>query len=110
MLWEEDDKEHEKKKAKGTKKCVIQNKVIIKNYKYAILKDKSTKCKQLRLTGNHHGVCTEEVNKTAISPNDDKRIQTFDKITTYQYGTNTFKVCEAQLLSPENVHRMLFDQ
>ena len=28
---------------------------------------------------------TEEVNKTGLSSNDDKRLQTFDKITTHQY-------------------------
>ena len=34
-----------------------------------------------------------------ISSNDDKRLQTFDKITTYPYGTNAFKVCESEMLS-----------
>ena len=42
---------------------------------------------------------TEEVNKTALSSNDDKRLQTFDRVTTYPYGTNAFKVCESQMLS-----------
>ena len=41
---------------------------------------------------------TEEVNKIALSNNDDKRIQTFDGITTYQYGTNDFKVCKSEML------------
>ena len=27
------------------------------------------------------------------------RLQTFDKITTYPYGTNTFKVRESEMLS-----------
>ena len=30
----------------------------------------------------------EEVNKIALSSNDDKRLQTFNKITTYPYGTS----------------------
>ena len=42
---------------------------------------------------------TEEVNKTALSSNDDKRLQTPDRITTYPYGTNPFKVCESEILS-----------
>ena len=31
-------------------------------------------------------------NKTVVSSNDDKRLQTFDKITRYQYGTKVFKI------------------
>ena len=31
---------------------------------------------------------TEEVNKIVLSSNDDKRLQTSDKITTYPYGTD----------------------
>ena len=40
---------------------------------------------------------TEEVNKIALSSDDDdKRLQTFDGIETYPYRTNAFKVCEAK--------------
>ena len=42
---------------------------------------------------------TEEVNKIAISNNDDKRLQTIDGITTYPIGTNAFKVCESEMLA-----------
>ena len=45
-----------------------------------------------------HNVYTEEVNKIALSSNDDKRLQTFDKITTYPYGANAFKVCESEMM------------
>ena len=41
---------------------------------------------------------TEEVNKVALSNNDDKRIQTFDGIETYPYRTNAFQVCESEIL------------
>ena len=41
---------------------------------------------------------TEEVNKIALSSNDDKRLQTFDKITTYPYGTNATIVCENEMM------------
>ena len=33
-----------------------------------------------------------------ICSDDDKRLQTFDKITTYPHGTNAFKVCESELI------------
>ena len=51
---------------------------------------------------------TEEVNKIALSGNDDKRIQTFDKVTTYPYGTNVFKVCENGMLLKKN--KVMHDQ
>ena len=41
---------------------------------------------------------TEEVNKIMLSSNNDnKRIQTFDRIKTYPYGSDTFKVCENEI-------------
>ena len=36
--------------------------------------------------------------KKSISSNDDRRLQTFDRITTYPYGINAFKVCESEML------------
>ena len=42
---------------------------------------------------------TEEVNKVVLSSNDEERLQTFDRVTTYPYGTNAFKVCESKMLS-----------
>ena len=54
---------------------------------------------QQRFRSDHHRVYTEEVNKIALSSNDDRRIQTFDKVTTFLYGTNVFKVCEGEMLS-----------
>ena len=48
---------------------------------------------------------TEEVNKIALNSSDDKRLQTFDRITTYPYGTNAFKVSECEMLSKINCHR-----
>ena len=41
---------------------------------------------------------TEEVNRIALRSNDDKRLQTLDRITTYPYGTNAFKVYESEMI------------
>ena len=49
---------------------------------------------QQSFKSDHHKVYTEEINKISLSGNDDKRLQTFDKVTTYPYGTNVFKLCE----------------
>ena len=54
---------------------------------------------ELRFKSDDHNVYTEGVIKTALNSNDDKRLQTFDRVTTYPYGTNAFKVCESKMLS-----------
>ena len=33
-----------------------------------------------------------------LRSNDDKRLQTFDGIITYPYGTNAFNVCESAMM------------
>ena len=67
--------------------------------KDSLLNNKTVLKSRLRFKSNHHNVYTEEVNKIALSGNDDKRLQTFDRVTTYPYGTNAFKVCEYEMLS-----------
>ena len=67
--------------------------------KDSLLINKTVLKSRLRFKSNHHNVYTEEVNKIALSGNDDKRLQTFDRVTTYPYGTNAFKVCECEMLS-----------
>ena len=93
----EDDSEH--KRAKGTKKCIIKGELRFENFKDSLFNDKIILKSQQRFRSDHHRVCTEEVNKIALSSNDDKRLQTYDKITTYPYGTPAIKVCESKMLS-----------
>ena len=42
---------------------------------------------------------TEEVNKITLSSDDDKRLQTFNRITTYPYGSAAVKVCENEMMT-----------
>ena len=93
-----DDYGNDHKKAKGTKKCVIKQKLMFENYKDCLFNNKTVYRSQERFKSYYHDVYTEEVNKIALSSNDDKRLQTFDRITTYPYGTNAFKVCESEML------------
>ena len=69
------------------------------NYKDSLFDNKTILQSQLRFKSDYHDVHTEGVNKIALSGNDDKRLQTFDRVTTYPYGTNAFKVCENEMLS-----------
>ena len=86
------DDDTEMKKAKGTKKCIVKRELMFENYVDALFNDEVIIRSQQRFRSNHHRVYTEEVNKIALSSNDDKRIQTCDKVTTFPYGANAFKV------------------
>ena len=87
----------EKKKAKWTKKCVIKRGTMFENYTDCLFSDKIILKSQQRFKSEHHDVYTKEFNKIALSSNDDKRLQTFDRIT-YPHGTNTLKVCQSEMM------------
>ena len=72
---------------------------MFNDYKDCLFKNKAILKSQQRFKSEAHNAYTEETNKIALSSNYDKRLQTFDKITTYPYGTNTFKVCQGEMLS-----------
>ena len=72
---------------------------MLESYKDLLFNDKTILKSQLRFKSNHHDVYTEEVNTIALSSNYNKRLQTFDSVTTYPYRTNAFKVCESEMLS-----------
>ena len=71
------------KKAKETKRCVIKQKLIFENYKDYLFNNKTVYRSQERFKSYYQVMYTEEVNKTALSSNDDKRLQTPDRIITY---------------------------
>ena len=54
------------------KNCLLKHKVLLKF--------------QQRFTSKKHDVYLENINKIALSNNDDKRIVLSDKITSYPYG------------------------
>ena len=88
----DDGSEHEK--AKGTKKSVIKCRLIFKNYKDCLFNEKSIFKKQQRFESYYHDMYTEEINKVALSSNDNKRVQTFNRVTTFPHRTRDFKVSE----------------
>ena len=71
---------------------------MFENYKDSLFNDEVIIRSQQRFRSYNHKVYTEEVNKIALSSNDDKRIQTFDRVTMFPYGTNAIKVCESEML------------
>ena len=71
------------------KDCLLNNKIVLKS--------------QQRFKSERHDVYTEEINKIALCSNDDKRLQTFDRITSYPYGASAGKVCKTEVLSKVNI-------
>ena len=72
------------------------------NYTDSLFNDKIILQSQQRFKSDCRNVYTEQINKIALSSNDDKRLQTFDKITTYPYGTSAIKVCESEMVIVRN--------
>ena len=93
----DDDSENEKNK--GIKKCVIKHRLAFENCKDSLFNNQTILKSQLGFKRDPHNVYTEEVNKIALNSNDDKWLKTFDRVTTYPYGTNDFKVCKSEMLS-----------
>ena len=58
-------------KFNDNKKCLLNGEVIFKS--------------QQRFISKKHDVYTENINKIALSNDDDKRIVSSDKITSYRY-------------------------
>ena len=90
------------KKTKGTKKCVIKKRLKVNDYKDCLLQNEIVLKSQQRFKRERHGVYTEEINKIALSSNDDKRLEAFDRITSYPYGASAGNVCKTELLGKYN--------
>ena len=123
----------EDKKAKGTKKCVVKRKVKFENYKIClqatqfekkinhlekneidmdIIKKNNKKLirnnkiilkTQQRFKSERLNVFTDEINKIALSLNDDKRMKSIDSIKTYGYGTSRDLVSEKEEIKCKNI-------
>ena len=71
---------------------------MFENYADSLFNDKIILKSQQRFKSDLHKVYTEEINKIALSSNDDKGFQTLDRVTTYPYRTNATIVCESEML------------
>ena len=75
----DDGSEH--KKAKGSKMCIIKRRLMFENYRDCLFNNKIIRKLQQTFKSELHNVHTIEINKLALSSNDDKRLQTFDRAT-----------------------------
>ena len=66
------------KKVEGAKKCVIKKEIMFNNYLECLKEKKKILRTQQRCKCDAHNVYTEEINKVALSFNDDKRLISCD--------------------------------
>ena len=52
-------------------KNVIKRRLVIKNYMNCMLNDKTIVKSQQRFKSDYHNVCTDQIQKIALSSNDD---------------------------------------
>ena len=86
-------------KVKGRKICVIKSILKFNDYKNFIFKNETILKSQQRFKSEANYQYTGKINKIALSSNNDKRLQTVDRNTTYPYGINAFKLCENEMLN-----------
>ena len=80
------DKGEESKKCKGIKKRVVEKSITHEDYKTCLLTGKEQLRKMNIIRSYNHEVYTEEVNKVALSAEDDKRYIMDDGIHTLAWG------------------------
>ena len=97
------------KKLKYKKVC-NKTKTHVSKLQDCLFNNKTIYRSQERFKSYNHDVYTGEVNKTALSSNDHKSLQTSDKVTTYPYGKNAFKVCESEIMIVRDLFVKKYDE
>ena len=77
----------------------MKRRLMFENYKDYLFNEKTIFKKQQRFRSYYHDKYTEEIDKVASSSNDNKRIQTFDKVTIFPQETPAVKMCENEMLT-----------
>jgi len=79
----------ESKRCKGVKKSIVSKSIHLEDYKNCLFTGKEQLQIMNIIRSWKHELFTEQVNKLAVSANDDKRIIQPDKISTLAYGYRT---------------------
>jgi hypothetical protein len=80
------------KKAKGVKKNVVKNAITHEDYKNCLFTRREQSRRMNVIRSYHHDIFTEEVNKIALSADDDKRVIMEDGISTLAYNHYSFNL------------------
>ena len=76
----------EEKRCKGIKQSVVKNELTHEDYKTTLFSGKEQRRTMNVIRSHKHEVHTEEVNKVALSANDDKRVILNDQVHTLAHG------------------------
>ena len=90
-----------KKKCKGIKKSVVKKELTIDDYRECVLGKKGKTVKQTQFRSYEREIFTEQVEKVALSPYDDKRVILPDGIRTLPIGhwrTKRMKIVQSSSL------------
>jgi hypothetical protein len=79
------------KKCKGVKKNVVKKSITHADYKDCVFTKRQQSRAMNVIRSYRHEIYTEEVNKIALSANDDKRVIMSDGIHTLAYGHYALK-------------------
>ena len=79
------------KKCKGVKKSVVKNAITHEDYKDCLFTKREQSRTMNVIRSHQHDIYTEEINKIALSCDDDKRVILADGISTLAYGHYSLK-------------------
>ena len=83
----------EEKKCKGVTRNVTKRSIQFDDYRECLFSRKEQHRKMNAIRSHCHEIYTEEINKIAISSDDDKRVIMADGIYTLAYGHTSLKNC-----------------
>jgi hypothetical protein len=76
----------DEKRAKGVVRSVIRKNIQLEDYKRVLFEGSILRRRMVRFGTELHQIYTKEINKVALSGNDDKRIIQEDGVSTLAYG------------------------
>ena len=76
---------------------VIKKSLCFDMYKQCIYENKTFNCIQHRIKSNLRSTDTLQTDKIALNNFENKRLRSFNGITTYPSDSNAFKVCFEEL-------------
>ena len=84
---------------KRFKKNLIKGELKFKDYKNCLENNKNFFRSQQRFRTEAYNLPTEKINKSALSSNGDKRLQTLHEIKSYSYGTSAGNMFKPELIN-----------